>query len=95
MGGLRRSCSYLIQQTLPLLEAAGTPEDPARVINVGSVDGIKTPVFETFSYGPSKAAVHALTKQMAARLVKEGIYARRRLISTGVRPLPPYSRPLG
>ena len=64
---------FLIQQTLPLLEAAGTADDPARVINVGSIDGIKTPVFETFSYGPSKAAVHALTKQMAARLVKRNI----------------------
>ena len=64
---------FLIQQTLPLLEAAGTADDPARVINVGSIDGIQTPVFETFSYGPSKAAVHALTKQMAARLVKRNI----------------------
>ena len=64
---------FLIQQLLPLLEAAGTAEDPARVVNIGSIDGIRTPVFETFSYGPSKAAVHALTRQMAARLVRRNI----------------------
>ncbi len=64
---------FLIQKLLPLLEAAGTAEDPARVVNIGSIDGIRTPVFETFSYGPSKAAVHALTRQMAARLVRRNI----------------------
>jgi 2-deoxy-D-gluconate 3-dehydrogenase len=53
---------FLTQALLPLLEAAGTDEDPSRVINIGSIDGLKTPTFETFSYGPSKAAVHALTK---------------------------------
>src|SRR5690606_39606750 len=50
-----------------------TPEDPARVINIGSVDGIRTPSFENYSYGPSKAAVHALTRQLAAALVKRNI----------------------
>ncbi|HPU40225.1 MAG TPA: SDR family oxidoreductase, partial [Microthrixaceae bacterium] len=39
----------------------------------GSIDGIRTPVFDTHSYGPSKAAVHALTKQMAAKLVQRNI----------------------
>jgi len=64
---------FLTQRLLPLLEAGATPEDPARVINVGSIDGIKTPVFDTFSYGPSKAAVHALTRQLASHLVKRNI----------------------
>jgi NAD(P)-dependent dehydrogenase (short-subunit alcohol dehydrogenase family) len=40
---------------------------------VGSIDGLKVPVFETFSYGPSKAAVHHLTRVLAAHLVKEHI----------------------
>ena len=64
---------FLTQQLLPMLEEGATSEDPARVINIGSVDGIKTPVFDNFSYGPSKAAVHALTRQLAAHLVKRNI----------------------
>ena len=28
---------------LPLLQAAGTAEEPARIINIGSVDGIQVP----------------------------------------------------
>ena len=64
---------FLTQKLLPLLRKAASAEDPARVINVGSIDGIKTPVFETFSYGPSKAAVHNLTRLLAAHLVKEHI----------------------
>jgi len=64
---------FLTQRLLPLLEAAATADDPARVINIGSVDGIKTPVFDNFSYGPSKAAVHALTRQLAAHLTKRNI----------------------
>ena len=53
---------------LPLLEAAGTAEEPARVINIGSVDGIQVPALETFSYSASKAAVHQLTRHLAKRL---------------------------
>jgi 2-deoxy-D-gluconate 3-dehydrogenase len=64
---------FLTQRLLPLLEAAGTADDPARVINIGSIDGIQTPAFDTFSYGPSKAAVHALTRQLAAHLVRRNI----------------------
>ena len=61
------------KKLLPLLRNAATAEDPARVINIGSVDGIKTPIFENFSYGPSKAAVHYLTRMTAAHLVKQNI----------------------
>ncbi|GIU85364.1 MAG: 2-deoxy-D-gluconate 3-dehydrogenase [Acidimicrobiales bacterium] len=64
---------FLTQRLLSLLESAGTPEDPARVVNIGSIDGMKTPAFETFSYGPSKAAVHHLTRQLAAKLVRRNI----------------------
>ena len=64
---------FLTQRLLPLLEAGATAEDPARVINIGSVDGIRTPSFDTVSYGPSKAAVHALTSQLAGKLVKRNI----------------------
>ena len=53
---------------LPLLEAAGSAEAPARVINIGSIDGLRAPVMETYSYSASKAAVHHLTRHLAKRL---------------------------
>jgi NAD(P)-dependent dehydrogenase (short-subunit alcohol dehydrogenase family) len=55
----------------PLLRAAGTVEEPARVINIGSIDGIGVPALETYSYSASKAAVHHLTKHLAKRLAPE------------------------
>jgi 2-deoxy-D-gluconate 3-dehydrogenase len=64
---------FLTQRLLPLLEAAATAQDPARVINIGSVDAIRTPSFPTFSYGPSKAALHTMTSQLAATLVQRHI----------------------
>lgn len=64
---------FLTQRLLPLLEANATDDDPSRVINIGSIDGIKTPTFDTVSYGPSKAAVHALTRQLASKLVERHI----------------------
>ena len=66
---------------LPMLEAASTPEDPARVINIGSIDGIHVPMLESFSYSSSKAAVHQVnavapgpfeSKMMAATLESFG-----------------------
>jgi NAD(P)-dependent dehydrogenase (short-subunit alcohol dehydrogenase family) len=53
---------------LPLLEAASAPDEPARVINIGSIDGIHVPVLESYSYSASKAAVHQLTRHLAKRL---------------------------
>jgi len=64
---------FLTQKLLPMLEARATNDDPSRVINIGSIDGIRTPIFDTHSYGPSKAALHSLTRQMAAKLVKRNI----------------------
>ncbi len=53
---------------VPLLQAAGTAEEPARVINIGSIDGIHVPILDTFSYSASKAAVHQLTRHLARKL---------------------------
>jgi 2-deoxy-D-gluconate 3-dehydrogenase len=64
---------FLTQKLLPMLRSAANAEDPARVINIGSIDGIITPAFENYSYGPSKAAVHHLTRMLAAHLVQEHI----------------------
>jgi NAD(P)-dependent dehydrogenase (short-subunit alcohol dehydrogenase family) len=59
---------FLTQSLLPLLGAAATPEDPARVINVGSIDGIRVPELDTFAYSASKAAVHHMTRVLAVKL---------------------------
>jgi len=64
---------FLTQRLLPLLRAGATAKDPARVINIGSVDGIQTSRFDAFSYGASKAALHHLTRILAARLVPQHI----------------------
>jgi NAD(P)-dependent dehydrogenase (short-subunit alcohol dehydrogenase family) len=66
---------FLTQQLLPLLEAAATPEDPARIINVGSIDGLNVNKLGTYSYGPSKAALHHLTRTLASHLADRNITA--------------------
>jgi NAD(P)-dependent dehydrogenase (short-subunit alcohol dehydrogenase family) len=53
---------------LPQLRAAATLDDPARVINIGSIDGLRPPPQDTFSYSASKAAIHMLTRHLAAKL---------------------------
>lgn len=68
-----KSIFFLTQKMLPLLRNSASVENPARVINIGSIDGIKTPSFDSFSYGASKAAVHHLTRQLASHLIKENI----------------------
>jgi NAD(P)-dependent dehydrogenase (short-subunit alcohol dehydrogenase family) len=59
---------HLTKFLVPLLQKAGTVEEPARVINIGSIDGIGVPTLETYSYSASKAAVHQLTRHLAKRL---------------------------
>jgi NAD(P)-dependent dehydrogenase (short-subunit alcohol dehydrogenase family) len=62
---------HLTKFLVPLLQAAGTTEEPARVINIGSIDGIGVPLLETYAYSASKAAVHHLTRHLAKRLAPE------------------------
>ena len=64
---------HLTVALLPSLEAAATPEDPARVINIGSIDGIQVPLLETYAYSASKAAVHHLTRVLARKLAPRDI----------------------
>ncbi|MCG8368941.1 MAG: SDR family oxidoreductase [Proteobacteria bacterium] len=66
---------FLTRALLPLLEAAASAEDPSRIINVGSVDGLNVSGLGTYSYGPSKAAVHHLTRTLAAHLAERNITA--------------------
>jgi NAD(P)-dependent dehydrogenase (short-subunit alcohol dehydrogenase family) len=68
-----KSVFHLTVALLPQLAAAATAEDPARVINVGSIDGIGVPLLETYAYSASKAAVHHLTRVLARKLASRDI----------------------
>ncbi|BDD55552.1 hypothetical protein MPDQ_004167 [Monascus purpureus] len=60
---------FTITQLLtPLLEKAASPEDPARIINIGSIDGLRVPALETFAYSASKAGLHHLSRVLAYHL---------------------------
>ena len=64
---------FLTRALLPLLQAAATADDPARVINIGSIDAIQVPMLETYSYSSSKAAIHQLTRHLARNLGRKHI----------------------
>jgi NAD(P)-dependent dehydrogenase (short-subunit alcohol dehydrogenase family) len=64
---------YTTSLFLPLLRAAAAAAPPARVVNIGSVDGISVPLLENYPYSASKAAVHMLTRHLARALVGERI----------------------
>jgi NAD(P)-dependent dehydrogenase (short-subunit alcohol dehydrogenase family) len=64
---------HLTVSLLPALRAAASVADPARVINIGSIDGLRVPLMENYSYSASKAAVHMLTRHLAKRLAPEHI----------------------
>jgi NAD(P)-dependent dehydrogenase (short-subunit alcohol dehydrogenase family) len=59
---------HLTKFLVPALAAAGSHDDPARVINIGSIDGIQVPLLETYAYSTSKAAIHQLTRHLARQL---------------------------
>ncbi len=63
-----KSPFWLVQAFLPALRSAGTADDPARVINVGSIDGIQVPPLPTYAYTSSKAGLHQLTRHLAKEL---------------------------
>ena len=64
---------HLTRFMQPLLEAAASDDDPARVINIGSIDGLQAPALETYAYSTSKAAVHHLTRVLAHKLAPKRI----------------------
>lgn len=68
-----RAAFFLVQQLLPLLRAAASAHDPARIINIGSIGGLHVPNWEAFPYGASKAALHHLTRSLAKRLGRESV----------------------
>jgi len=68
-----KSPFFLSQALLPMLENAASADDPARIIMVGSVDGLNVSRLPTFSYGPSKAAIHHLARTLASHLADRNI----------------------
>ncbi len=64
---------HVTKHFLSMLEAAATPEDPARVINIGSIDGLRVPLLENYAYSASKAGVHMLSRHLAHHLVDRNI----------------------
>ena len=61
---------YLIKYLLPLLDAAAATSDAARIINVGSVAGLVPQRLDTIAYDTSKAAIHHMTRVLAAKLAR-------------------------
>jgi NAD(P)-dependent dehydrogenase (short-subunit alcohol dehydrogenase family) len=68
-----KSPFLLTRALVPALTAAATANDPARVINIGSIDGIQVPLMETYAYSTSKAAIHQLTRHLARQLGRYNI----------------------
>lgn len=63
-----KSPFFLTRGFLRLLEKAATEDDPARVVNIGSIDGIRVPDMPNYSYSASKAGLHHLTRVLAREL---------------------------
>jgi NAD(P)-dependent dehydrogenase (short-subunit alcohol dehydrogenase family) len=64
---------FLTRDLLPLLQKAASAADPARVVNIGSIDGLHVPVLETYAYSAAKAALHHLTRVLARKLAPEHV----------------------
>ncbi|WP_329524075.1 SDR family oxidoreductase [Streptomyces jietaisiensis] len=86
-----KSPFWLVQALLPALRAAGTDDDPARVINIGSIAAIHVAAAPNYSYAGSKAGLHQLTRVLARELgpqhvtvnaVAPGPFSSRMMAST-------------
>lgn len=64
---------FLTQALTPLLAKNASSDNTASVINIGSIAGFIGDGFANYSYGPSKAAVHQLTRNLAKDLAEQHI----------------------
>jgi NAD(P)-dependent dehydrogenase (short-subunit alcohol dehydrogenase family) len=63
----------LTQAMLPLLRTRATADDPSRVVMIGSIDGIRVPVGDNYSYSAAKAGIHMLGRHLAHHIVNDNI----------------------
>ncbi|WP_329296591.1 SDR family oxidoreductase [Streptomyces pseudovenezuelae] len=86
-----KSPFWLVQALLPALRRAGTADDPARIINIGSIAAIHVAQAPNYSYASSKAALHQLTRVLARELgpqhvtvnaVAPGVFPSQMMAST-------------
>jgi 2-deoxy-D-gluconate 3-dehydrogenase len=68
-----KSPFFLTQALHGALAASATADQPAKVINIASIDGIRLNPQDTYSYHASKSGLIYLTRRMAARLIRENI----------------------
>ena len=69
-----KSLFFLTRQFLPLLRQGARAQGTGRIINIGSIDGLAPPMeVDNYAYPASKAAVHHLTRVLAARLAPDNI----------------------
>ena len=64
---------FFLTQALHQLLIAGAAQQPAKVINIASIDGQTVNPQETYSYAASKSGLIHLSKRMALRLVQDNI----------------------
>lgn len=79
-----KGCFFMIKELVPMLQAAASSDDPARIINIGSVNALRIPTHETYAYVSSKAALHHLTRHLAGQLAARFITAN--VIAPGLFP---------
>ena len=64
---------FLTRALVPMLEKAGSPEDPSRIINITSIAGTQTDSIQAYAYGPSKAGLNHMTRMLAKEFISKNI----------------------
>ena len=64
---------FLTQALMPALRLGASAQQPAKIINIASIDGLSVNMQPTYSYAASKAGLIHLTKRMALELAPHNI----------------------